>query len=58
MPDETKELTKARWNSAKAISSGALTIRVPAAMTPQACAPSAPRVNEARPTVRGANPAN
>ena len=53
MPDVTKLLMKRRWNSRKPISSGATTRSVPAAMTPQACAPSWPRVNAASPTVRG-----
>ena len=53
MPEVTKELTNRRWNMRKPTSSGAMTMSVPAAMTPQACAPSAPRVKAASPTVSG-----
>ena len=52
MPVKTKLETKRFWNRMKAISRGAATRRVPAAMTPHCDALSAPVVKLARPTVR------
>lgn len=41
------------WKIRKVMSSGAITISVPAAMVPQACVPSAVLVKTERPTVSG-----
>src|SRR6186713_195255 len=53
MPEVTKELMKRFWKIRNVMSSGAITISVPAAMVPQACVPSAVAVNTESPTVSG-----
>ena len=53
MPEVTNELMKRFWKIRKVMSSGAITMSVPAAMVPQAWVPSAVAVNTESPTVSG-----
>ena len=53
MPEVTNELMKRFWKMRNVTSSGAITIRVPAAMVPQAWLASAVVVKMDSPTVSG-----